>query len=83
MRVTADPPTITVIGPQARVRAADAAITDPIDLTGVRGTATFTTNAYVPDPLVREVRPEQIHVTVVTGPIAGDGWKPSAQNRTQ
>jgi len=83
LRVTADPPTITVIGPQARVRAADAAITDPIDLTGVRGTATFTTNAYVPDPLVREIRPEQIRVTVVTGPIAGDGWSPSAQNRTQ
>ena len=81
LHVTADPPTITVIGPQARVQAANAAITDPIDVTGVRGAATFTTNAYVPDPLVREVRPEQIHVTVDTGPIAGDGRRPAEENR--
>jgi YbbR domain-containing protein len=80
LQVTADPATITVIGPQARVQAASTAITDPIDITGVRGTAIFTTNAYLPDPLVRELKPEQIHVTVVTGPIAGDGRSPSAQN---
>ena len=83
LRVTADPATITVIGPQAHVQAASTAITDPIDMTGIRGTATFTTNAYVPDPLVRELKPEQIHVTVVTGPIAGDGRSPSAQNHKQ
>jgi len=81
LQVTADPATITVIGPQARVQAANSAITDPIDVTGVRGAATFTTNAYVPDPLVREVRPEQIHVTVDTGPIAGDGRHPAEENR--
>jgi len=79
LRVTANPATITVVGPQARVAAATAAITDPIDVTGVRGTATFTTNAYVPDPLVRELKPEQIRVTVVTGP--GDGRGPSTENR--
>jgi len=83
LRVTVDPATITVIGPQGRVQAAGAAVTDSIDVTGVRGAATFTTNAYVPDPLVREIRPEQIHVTVVTGPIAGDRQSPSAENRTK
>jgi len=79
LRVTANPATITVVGPQAHVEAATTAITDPIDVTGVRGTATFTTNAYVPDPLVRELKPEQIRVTVVTGP--GDGRGPSTENR--
>jgi YbbR domain-containing protein len=69
LHVTASPATITVIGPQAHVEAATTATTDPIDATSVRGTAVFSTNAYVPDPLVREVKPEQIHVTVVTGPI--------------
>ena len=69
LRVTADPATITVVGPRARVEAANTAITDPIDVSDVRGTATFNTNAYVPDPLVRELKPEQIRVTVVTGPI--------------
>jgi YbbR domain-containing protein len=76
LRVISDPPTITVVGPEARVRAAAVAITDPIDITGVRGTATFTTNAYVPDPLVREIKPEQIHVTVVTGPESSGKPRP-------
>lgn len=67
-RVSTDPSTITVIGPEARVKAASMATTDPIDASGVRGAATFTTNAYVQDPLVRELKPEEIHVTVVTGP---------------
>lgn len=79
--VTADPSTITVVGPEARVRAADTAITDPIDVSGVHGTASFITNAYVPDPLVRELKPEQIHVTVITGPIPQEGQRPSAQHR--
>jgi len=83
LRVTADPATITVIGPEARVKAASAAVTDPLDVTGGRGTTTFTTNAYVPDPLVREVKPQIIHVTVVTGPFPAEGHAPSAQNGTQ
>lgn len=69
LRVTADPSTITVVGPETRVRGAEAAITDPIDVSAVNGAASFIINAYVPDPLVRELRPEQIHVTVVTGPV--------------
>ena len=83
LRMTAEPATITVVGPQARVEAANTAITDPIDVSDVRGTATFTTNAYVPDPLVRETKPQQIQVTVVTGQIPGKGRSPSAENRRQ
>ncbi len=80
LRVSAEPATITVIGPEARVKAASIAITDPIDVTDVRGAGTFTTNAYVPDPLVREIKPEQIRVTVVTGQMPADGRSPSAHN---
>jgi hypothetical protein len=69
LRVAADPATITVVGPETNVRAANTAITDPIDVSGVHGTASFITNAYVPDPLVRELKAEEIHVTVVTGPL--------------
>ncbi len=64
--VTADPSTINIVGPEHRVDDAGAAITDPVDATGVVGTATFTTHAYVTDPLVRVQRPEPIHVTVTT-----------------
>ena len=72
--VTADPAVITIEGPQNRVDAIDVAITDPVDATGVVGRATFTTHAYVPDPLVRIQHPAPIHVTVTTGkPSMGAG----------
>jgi len=65
--VAADPPSITISGPQNRVNAIDSAITDPVDATGVVGKATFTTHAYVTDPLVRVVHPVPIRVTITTG----------------
>jgi len=72
--IAADPAFITVEGPQSRVNAIDAAITDPVDATGVVGRATFTTHAFVPDPLVRVVHPAPIHVTITTGrPSTGAG----------
>ncbi len=66
VNIKAEPGQIAVIGPERRVTALDAALTDPIDATGVVGSATFTANAYVPDPLVRELKPTPIRVTVMT-----------------
>jgi len=63
-KVEADPPRITITGPRHHVEKVDAATTDPVDATGTRGSAVFTTNAYVPDPLVQVVQPTSIHVTV-------------------
>jgi YbbR domain-containing protein len=65
--VKADPSQIVVVGPEKRVNAVENALTDPVDATGVVGKATFTTHAYVNDPLVRVQKPEPIHVTVTTG----------------
>ena len=74
IQVSPDPATITIEGPKNRVDAIDSAITDPVDATGVVGSATFTTRVYVPDPLVRIVHPVPIHVTVTTGkPTTGAG----------
>lgn len=67
--IIAEPATITVVGPERRVNGVESALTDPIDATGVVGRASFTTNAYVADPLVRELRPTPIHVTVTTEKI--------------
>jgi YbbR domain-containing protein len=64
-RVIAEPPTITITGPQKRVEAVEAAITDPIDVSGTMERGTFITHAYVPDPLVQVVRPVPIRVTVI------------------
>jgi len=68
--VTADPNTINIVGPAHRFDDAGDAITDPVDATGVVGSATFTTHAYVADPLVRVQKPGAIHVTVTTSKTA-------------
>ena len=72
--VKADPAQIVIVGPEKRVDAIENALTDPVDATGVVGKATFTTHAYVNDPLVRVQKPGPIHVTVTTG-------KPSKRKR--
>jgi len=64
--VNADPAQINIVGPAHRVEHVSDAITDPVDATGVVGSATFTTHAYVTDPLVRVQKPGPIHVTVTT-----------------
>ncbi len=74
--VTAIPASIKITGPARRVDAIQAAITDPVDATGVVGSGTFTTHAYVSDPLVRVQTPEAIHVTVNTGKISGGAGQP-------
>ena len=74
--VTADPASIIIVGPQRRVQAILTAMTDPVDATGVVGTATFTTHAYVADPLVRVQTPGPIHVTVNTGKNSGKPGQP-------
>jgi YbbR domain-containing protein len=65
VRVDADPSRITITGPRHHVEKIDAAITDPIDATGTLGSAVFTTNAYVADPLVQVSQGTTIRVTVV------------------
>lgn len=65
VRIDADPARITVTGPRHHVEKIDAATTDPIDATGTLGSAVFTTNAFVADPLVQVVQATSIRVTVV------------------
>lgn len=64
--VQANPAKVTIVGPQSRLNNIDSAITDPVDATGLVGRGTFTTQAYVGDPLVQLLNPEPIHVTVAT-----------------
>ena len=65
VKVDADPLRITITGPRHHVEKIDAATTDPIDATGTRGSAVFTTNVYVADPLVQVVQTTSIRVTVL------------------
>ena len=66
-KVTPMPQSVTIVGPAGHVNGVEAAITDPVDASGVVGTATFSTHAYVSDPLVRLADPSPIRVTVTTG----------------
>ena len=60
-----DPPRVTISGPRRHVERIDAATTDPIDATGTLGSAVFTTNVYVADPLVQVEQATSIRVTVI------------------
>jgi len=74
--VAVNPTSITIVGPERRVNAIDAAVTDPVDATGVVGSGTFTTHAYVSDPLVRVQTPQPIHVTVSTARTSPGAGQP-------
>jgi len=65
VQVQADPSHITITGPRHHVETIDAATTDPIDATGTLGSAVFSTNVYVTDPLVQVDHATSIRVTVV------------------
>jgi YbbR domain-containing protein len=70
---TVVPPTVQVDGPSLRVALIDSAITDPVDATGVIGSATFTTTVYTTDPLVKVSNPYPVRVTVVTQKSPSNG----------
>ena len=65
-KVTPMPQMVTIVGPSGHVKGIETAITDPVDASGVVGTATFVTHAYVSDPLVRLAGPSTIRVIVTT-----------------
>jgi len=64
-QVSADPPNIMITGPRRRVEAVEAATTDPVDASGTMTRASFTTQAYVTDPLIQVVHPIPVRVTVI------------------
>lgn len=69
VQTSADPPRITITGPRQHVERVDSAKTNPIDATGARGTAVFTTNVFVDDPLVQIEQPGSIRVSVTVQKI--------------
>jgi YbbR domain-containing protein len=61
--VRAEPGQVMIVGPRDRVNAVTTALTDPIDASGVVKEQTFSTHAYIADPLVRVAQPD-VRVTV-------------------
>ena len=63
---TVAPANVQIEGPSLRVALIDSAFTDPVDATGVIGSATFTTNVSTTDPLVKMIAAQPVRITVVT-----------------
>lgn len=64
-QTVADPANVTITGPRRHIEAVEAAITDPVDVSGAMTRASFVTHAYVPDPLIQIVHPTPVRVTVI------------------
>jgi len=58
------PQTLTLVGPESRVRKIEYAVTDPIDLAAASDGAVFHVNAFVGDPHVRFEKPAKIAVAL-------------------
>jgi YbbR domain-containing protein len=63
-QLRSDPPTIKITGPKQHVESVDAAITDPIDITGTIGQKTVLRYPYVSDPLVQVASPDPVRIVI-------------------
>lgn len=66
--VTADPATVTVVGPAGAVRRLQQAITEPVSIAGASKAVVETANIGVADPGVRLLSPGSARVTVTVVP---------------
>jgi hypothetical protein len=58
------PKEVTIVGPTTHVSRVSAVVTDPVDVSGVVGTAEFRVNAFVEEPYVRLKSPSEVVVRV-------------------
>jgi len=64
-RLVVDPSQLKVIGPKKHVDLVEAAITDPIDVSGAINQVSFVRHAYVSDPLIQAASPDPVRITVI------------------
>lgn len=62
--ITAQPPTVEVVGPAGALQSLTEAITEPVTVTGASGPVTETVTVGSPDPSVRLRTPQTARVTV-------------------
>ena len=70
---TSEPSEVRIVGPESQVRGVDAVETDPIDLSGVVGSAEFTVEIFVPDPHVRLEPAQKVRVRLEVRKKTGAG----------
>ena len=65
--IDVNPSVITISGPASRVQGVEAAITDPVDVSGVVDRASFVRPTYVSDPLVQMLNAHPVQITIIMG----------------
>jgi YbbR domain-containing protein len=70
-RIVVDPPLLTIVGPKKHVDAVDAAITDPVDVSGAMNQISFVRHAYVSDSLIQVATADPVRITVIMEKIPG------------
>jgi YbbR domain-containing protein len=70
-RVTSDPASVEVLGPESHIKGLAAATTEPVSIAGQRDTVTDTVTVGVPDASVRLVEPRsaRVRVEVLPAPV--------------
>lgn len=63
-QIETNPVDVELIGPKKQVDSIDAAVTDPIDVTGVLDRITVTRPAYVSDALIQVTDPQPVRITI-------------------
>lgn len=63
-RVTSEPPTVDVAGPESRLKQLTGATTEPVQVTGTRGRVRDVVTVGIADSAVRLVQPRDATVTV-------------------
>ena len=72
-RKMAQPPTITIVGPETRVRQISEATTEPVSVAGARSRVQDTVNIGVIDSTVRLLEPQSATVVIDIAPAPVDG----------
>jgi YbbR domain-containing protein len=63
--ILVEPAKVAISGPRKRVEAVEAALTDPLDVSGATDRVTLMRHAYVSDPVVQVANPEPVRVTII------------------
>jgi YbbR domain-containing protein len=84
-RMEVRPQTLTIVGPESRVKQIASVETDPIDLSHVVGTAQFRVHTFLADPQVRFQSSPEVEIVVslvksVSGGAPPDGGETAIRN---
>lgn len=64
-QIKSDPENVEIIGPKKSIDGVESAITDPIDVSGLMSSTTYSRHAYVSDPLVQIADPRPVRITII------------------